>query len=69
MKVEVIAQKNICQESFKFQKDETSSMEKRRPPTGAPNAEATPAAAPALMKLRLKLKVKLKELPGKYDSR
>ena len=32
-------------------------MEKRRPPTGAPNADATPAAAPALMKLRLKYKI------------
>ena len=28
-------------------------MEKSSPPTGAPNAEATPAAAPAEMKLRL----------------
>ena len=27
-------------------------MAKRRPPTGAPKAEAIPAAAPALMKLR-----------------
>ena len=65
VKVEVIAQKNICQESFKFQKDETSSMEKRRPPTGAPNAEATPAAAPALMKLRLELQVKTKRIDWK----
>ena len=28
-------------------------MAKSRPPTGAPKAEATPAAAPAEMKLRL----------------
>lgn len=35
------------------QKDDTSSMENSRPPTGAPNAEATPAAAPADTKLRL----------------
>ena len=51
--VETIAQKKICQESFMFQKLDTSSMENSKPPTGAPNAEATPAAAPALMKLRL----------------
>ena len=53
MKVDNIAQKNICQESFMFQNEETSSIENRSPPTGAPNAEATPAAAPALIKLRL----------------
>jgi hypothetical protein len=52
--VATMAQKKICQERRMFQKDETSSMEKRRPPTGAPKADATPAAAPALMKLRLK---------------
>ena len=53
VKVDNIAQKNICQESFMFQNEETSSIENRSPPTGAPNAEATPAAAPALIKLRL----------------
>lgn len=37
-----------------FQKEDTSSIENKRPPTGAPNAEATPAAAPAEIKLRLK---------------
>jgi hypothetical protein len=31
------------------QKEEISSRTNRRPPTGAPNAEATPAAAPALL--------------------
>ena len=51
--VDVIAQKKICHERRMFQNDDTSSIEKRRPPTGAPNADATPAAAPALMKLRL----------------
>lgn len=39
-----------------FQKEETSSIENKRPPTGAPKAEATPAAAPADMKLRLKIR-------------
>lgn len=47
-------QKNVCHESFMFQKDDTSSIENKSPPTGAPNAEATPAAAPAEMKFRLK---------------
>ena len=42
-----------------FQNDETSSIENKSPPTGAPNAEATPAAAPAEMKLRLSEKEKL----------
>ena len=36
-----------------FQKEDTSSIENNRPPTGAPKADATPAAAPAEMKLRL----------------
>jgi len=46
-------QKKICQDSVKVQKDDTSSMENSRPPIGAPNADATPAAAPADTKLRL----------------
>lgn len=36
-----------------FQNEDTSSIENSSPPTGAPKAEATPAAAPAEMKLRL----------------
>lgn len=56
--VDTMQQKNVCQESFMFQKDETSSIENKRPPTGAPNADATPAAAPAEMKLRLTLQAK-----------
>lgn len=36
-----------------FQKEDTSSIENNSPPTGAPKADATPAAAPAEMKLRL----------------
>ena len=39
-----------------FQKEETSSIANNRPPTGAPNAEATPAPAPAEMKFRLQKK-------------
>ena len=39
--------------SFMLQKEDTSSIPKRRPPTGAVKAEATPAAAPAAVKLRL----------------
>lgn len=55
VKVETIAQKNICHMSFKLQNEETSSMENSNPPIGAPKAEATPAAAPALTKLRLQI--------------
>ena len=53
--VEIMQQKNVCQESFKFQNEETSSMEKRSPPTGAPNAEDTPAATPADTKFLLQM--------------
>ena len=54
VKVAVMHAKNVCQDNFMFQKEETSSMAKRRPPTGAPKAEATPAPAPAEIKLRLR---------------
>ena len=43
VKVAVIQQKNTCHDRVFFQKDETSSMANRRPPTGAPKAEAIPA--------------------------
>lgn len=45
--------KNVCHDNFMFQNEDTSSIENNSPPTGAPKAEATPAAAPAEMKLRL----------------
>ena len=54
VKVETMQQKKICQDKVVVQKEDTSSIEKRRPPTGAPKADATPAAAPADTKLRLK---------------
>lgn len=54
VKVEIIQQKKICQERVVVQNEDTSSIENRRPPTGEPKAEATPAAAPAEIKLRLK---------------
>jgi len=46
-------QKNTCHDNLFFQNDETSSMAKSRPPTGAPKADAIPAAAPALIKFLL----------------
>jgi len=51
--VDTIHAKNVCHDNFMFQNEDTSSIENSRPPTGAPKAEATPAAAPAEMKLRL----------------
>ena len=51
--VAVMQQKNTCQDNLFFQNDETSSMAKSRPPTGAPKADAIPAAAPALIKFLL----------------
>jgi len=53
VKVAMIQQKKICQDSVIVQNDDTSSMENSRPPTGAPNADATPAAAPADIKFLL----------------
>ena len=53
VKVASMQQKKIIQPSFIDQNDETSSIANRRPPTGAPKAAATPAAAPAVVKLRL----------------
>lgn len=48
-----IQQKKIIQPNLIVQNDETSSMANSSPPTGAPKAAATPAAAPAVVKLRL----------------
>lgn len=50
---ETMEQKNVCQPRVWFQKEDTSSIANRRPPTGAPNAALTPAAAPAEIKSRL----------------
>jgi len=51
--VEIIQQKNVCHDNFKFQNDETSSILNNSPPTGAPKADETPAAIPAEIKFRL----------------
>ena len=59
VKVATIQQKKVIHDNFMFQKDETSSMANSKPPTGAPNADATPAPAPAEMKFRLKGSTKL----------
>ena len=56
VKVAVMQAKKVCQDNFMFQNEETSSIANKRPPTGAPKAEATPAPAPAEMKLRLETK-------------
>ena len=61
-------QKKTCQESLFFQKDETSSIANRRPPTGAPNAEAIPAAAPAEIKFRLSSEFLNREKNGNVHS-
>ena len=54
--VATIQQKKICQASVTVQNEHTSSIENNRPPTGAPNADATPAAAPAEIKFLLKIR-------------
>ena len=46
-------QKNICHDKVVVQNEDTSSMENNNPPTGAPKADDTPAAAPADMKFLL----------------
>ena len=53
VKVATIQQKNICQDNVTVQNEHTSSIENNSPPTGAPKAEATPAAAPAEIKFLL----------------
>ena len=50
--VDNMQQKKIIQPNFMLQKEDTSSMAKSSPPTGAPKAAATPAAAPAVVKFR-----------------
>ena len=57
MNVATIQQKNICQERVVVQNEDTSSMENNSTPTGAPNAEETPAAAPAEIKFLLKIEI------------
>ena len=54
VKVASMQQKKIIQPNFMLQKEDTSSMANSSPPTGAPNAAATPAAAPAVVKFRLR---------------
>ena len=44
-------------------------MAKRRPPTGAPKAEAMPAAAPALMKFRRSSELRKREKHGSVHSK
>ena len=51
--VDSIQEKKIIQPNFILQKEDTSSIANSNPPTGAPKAAATPAAAPAVVKLRL----------------
>lgn len=51
--VVTMVQKKIGPDSFISHDDETFSIANKRPPTGAPKAEATPAPTPAEIKLRL----------------
>ena len=69
VKVAVMQQKKTCQDSVFFQKDETSSMAKRSPPTGAPKAEAIPAAAPAEMKFLRSSELRNREKHGRVHSK
>lgn len=46
-------QKKICQDKVVVQNEDTSSIENNSPPTGAPKADDTPAAAPADIKFLL----------------
>jgi hypothetical protein len=47
-----MAQNSVRHVSVWFQKDAPSSKTNKTPPIGAPNAEATPAAAPQATKSR-----------------
>ena len=55
VKVATIQQKNICHDNVVVQNEDTSSIENNSPPTGAPKADDTPAAAPAETKFLLKI--------------
>ena len=55
MKVDIHEQINTFHVNAVDQNELASSSENKIPPTGAPNAAATPAAAPPLTKLRLSL--------------
>ena len=66
--VDTMQQKKVCQDSFMFQNDETSSMENSNPPTGAPKADDTPAATPADIKFLLTA-VKYKNLKTVISSK
>ena len=68
VKVAVIQQKNTCHDNLFFQKDDTSSMANRSPPTGAPNADAIPAAAQALMKFLRSSEFRNLEKHGRLHS-
>lgn len=53
MNVAIMQQKKICQDKVVVQNEDTSSIENNSPPTGAPKADDTPAAAPADIKFLL----------------
>ena len=67
--VATMQQKKTCHESLFFQNDDTSSMANSSPPTGAPNAEAMPAAAPAEMKFLLSSEFRNLEKNGNVHSK
>ena len=69
VKVAVMQQKNTCHDSLFFQKEDTSSMAKSKPPTGAPNADAIPAAAPAEMKFLRSSEFRKRAKQGKLHSK
>ena len=69
VKVATMQQKKTCHDSLFFQNDDTSSIANRRPPTGAPKAEAMPAAAPADIKFRRSSELRNREKQGRLHSK
>ena len=67
--VAVMQQKKTCHDRVFFQNEETSSMAKRSPPTGAPKAEAMPAAAPAEIKFLRSSEFRNREKQGRVHSK
>lgn len=51
-KINILNEVVFYHDSLFFQNDDTSSIAKSNPPTGAPKADAIPAAAPAEIKFR-----------------
>ena len=61
MAAAIPAQKKVCHDRRRLQKDDRSSIANNKPPIGALNAAATPAATPAVVNERLQTWIKVSD--------